>query len=104
MNTDLHLKRIGGDTMSNLQIKGIDDRLYSELKKGAADENRSVSQHVVYLIRNHLIKERRMKSTDTPAQTLLSLAGSWEDSRTAAQIVSELKNARRASHKLRKGL
>jgi plasmid stability protein len=100
-NTDLHLKRIEGDTMSNLQIKGLDDRLYSELKKRAADENRSVSQYVVYLIRNHLTKERRMKSTDTPAQALLSLAGSWEDSRTAAQIVSELKNARRASHKLR---
>jgi len=89
--------------MSNLQIKGLDDRLYGELKKRAADENRSVSQHVVFLIRNHLAKERRMKGTDTPAQTLLSLAGAWEDSRTAAQIVSDLKHARRTSRKLTKG-
>jgi hypothetical protein len=90
--------------MSNLQIKGIDEGLYQQLKQWAADENRSVSQQVLYLIRNHLARKHQTHELKTSAQALLSLAGSWEDSRTADQIVRDLKNARRSSRKLAKGL
>ena len=34
----------GGIEMANLQIKGIDDELYNEIKKLAATEKQSVSQ------------------------------------------------------------
>lgn len=90
--------------MSNLQIKGIDERLYQQLKQLAADENRSVSQQVLFLIRNHLARKRPTDEPETAAQTLLSLSGSWEDSRTAEQIVSDIKGARRSSRKLSAGL
>jgi plasmid stability protein len=90
--------------MSNLQIKGIDDRLYQELKKRAADENRSVSQQVLFLIRNHLARKSKHHHSETAAQTLISLAGSWEDSRTEEQIVQELKSARKSSRKFEDGL
>ena len=33
--------------MANLQIKGMDDDLYAQLKALAASENRSVSQQVL---------------------------------------------------------
>jgi plasmid stability protein len=93
----MNIKRSG--RMSNLQIKGIDARLYEELKKRAADENRSVSQHVLFLIRNHLSKGRRSRNSVTPAQTLRSLAGTWEDSRSASKIVADLRSRRRFSQR-----
>jgi plasmid stability protein len=90
--------------MANLQIKNIDDRLYQQIKLMAGNENRSVSQQVLFLIRNHLSQAGRLRSGKNAAQVLLDLAGSWEDPRTAAQIVSELKAARKKSRKLSKGL
>jgi hypothetical protein len=90
--------------MSNLQIKGIDERLYQELKKQAADENRSVSQQVLFLIRNHLAQKRKAHGSETAAQTLLTLAGSWDDSRSAEEIVDDIKRSRRSSRKLYEGL
>ena len=89
--------------MSNLQIKGIDERLYQELKQLAADENRSVSQQVLFLVRNHLAQNRRSPEAGTAAQTLLALAGSWEDSRPAEEIVRDLRSGRRSSRRLEAG-
>ena len=37
--------------MANLQIKGIDDELYRDIKKLAAAENRSVSQQILFWLR-----------------------------------------------------
>lgn len=93
-----------GSGMSNLQIKGIDDRLYEDLKKLAAEENRSVSQQVLFLIRDRLAQARRPRGAGDAAQVLLSLAGSWDDPRPAEEIVADLKSARRSSRKLVEGL
>jgi len=90
--------------MANLQIKGIDDQLYHQLKQLAAGQNRSVSQQVVLLIRDHLAHKDSHRRQPTPAQVLLELAGSWEDQRPASQLVAELKRARRSSSKLSGGL
>jgi len=90
--------------MSNLQIKGIDERLYEQIKHLAAEENRSVSQQVLFLIRNHLAQKSRPRAAQTASQVLLDLAGSWEDRRTAEEIVSDLKAARRSSRKLSRGM
>ena len=89
--------------MANLQIKGIDDDLYAQLKAIAASENRSVSQQVLFLLRNYLAKKPRIQETQTPAQVLLDLSGSWQDSRSSEQIVDELRKARKRSKKLEKG-
>jgi hypothetical protein len=90
--------------MSNLQIKDIDEALYRELKQVAADENRSVSQQVLFFLRNSLAQRRRRSQGETAAQTLLSLAGSWEDSRPEDELVREIKQARRSSSRLSRGL
>jgi len=89
--------------MSNIQIKGVDENLYQELRQIAADENRSVSQQVLFLIRNYLAHKRKSQQSETAAQTLLSLAGSWEDSRSAEEIIGELKSLRYSSNKLSQG-
>jgi len=89
--------------MANLQIKGMDDDLYAQLKSLAVSENRSISQQVLYLLRLYLSRKHLLQGTRTPAQVLMELSGSWEDDRPAEQIVKELKAGRRSSRKLRKG-
>ncbi len=90
--------------MANLQIKGMDDRLYEEIKKIAASENRSISQEILFLVREHLAKRKQIVSVRTPAQALLDLSGSWSDDRDAETIVAEIRAARRNSGKLSEGL
>jgi hypothetical protein len=81
--------------MSNLQIKGIDDALYAQIKELAASENRSVSQQILYLVKRYIANKKRFQEASMPAQVLLELSGSWEDSRLAEEIVTDIKKARK---------
>jgi predicted CopG family antitoxin len=90
--------------MANLQIKGIEDELYRELKKMAAEENRSVSQQALFLVKEYLARKRYLRTLKTPAQILLDLSGSWEDTRSPAKIAAQIKKARRNSKKLKEGV
>lgn len=89
--------------MANLQIKGIKDELYDEIKRLAAAENRSVGQEILFLVRDYLARKERVIKLKTPAQVLLELAGSWEDDRSAEEIIDEIKSARKNSPKLSEG-
>ncbi len=90
--------------MANLQIKGIDDDLYTQIKKLAAAENRSVSQQILYLAKEYLVKRKTLQASRTPAQVLLELSGSWSDDRTPEEIIREIKSARKNSRKMRRGI
>ena len=90
--------------MANLQIKGMDDRLYDTIKKLAASENRSVSQEILFLVKEHVAKRKQTAAVRTPAQVLLDLSGSWMDDRSADVIIAEIKTARKNSGKRSLGL
>jgi hypothetical protein len=90
--------------MANLQIKGIDDELYEQIKSLAVSENRSVSQQILFLVKDYLEKSARLSRTRTPAGVLLELSGSWEDGRSSEEIVSEVKSGRKNSRKLSRGM
>jgi hypothetical protein len=49
--------------MSTLQIKGIDDALYTQIKALAASENRSVSQQILYLVRCCIANKKQFQKT-----------------------------------------
>ena len=89
--------------MANLQIKNVEDDLYEEIKKLASAENRSVSQQVLFLVKEYLTKRKHLTATKSPAQVLLDLSGSWGDDKHAEHIVKEIKSARKSSRKLEKG-
>lgn len=93
----------GDKKMANLQIKGIEDKFYSQIKEMARSENRSVSQQVLYLIKEYLTKAKQIKQLKTPAQTLLELSGSWIDTKKSDEIIEDLKKNRKNSRKLSKG-
>jgi len=90
--------------MANLQIKGVENRLYEEIKRMAADERRSVSQQVLFLLREYLAVRHQTKRLRTPALALLELSGSWADDRDADSIILEIKRGRKRSRRLEKGL
>ncbi len=81
--------------MANLQIKGIDDALYAQIKKLAASENRSISQQILFLVERYIANKKQFEKTKTPAQVLLELSGSWEDNRGADEIISDIRDARK---------
>ncbi len=89
--------------MANLQIKGIDNAIYEELKKLAAAENRSVSQQTLFLIKDYLAKKQQVCTLKTPVQVLLELAGSWEGQESAEEIIAKIRIARRSSTRLKEG-
>jgi tRNA(fMet)-specific endonuclease VapC len=86
--------------MANLQIKDIDDKLYQEIKDLAASESRSVTQEVLFLLKDYLSKRKHLTASKTAAQVLIDLSGSWQDQRSATEIVSEIKKARKKSVRL----
>jgi len=86
--------------VANLQVKGMDDELYAEIKRLADAENRSLSQQVVLILREYLAKQGAVARAKTPAEVLLDLAGSWEDDRGAPEIAADLTASRRSSRKL----
>jgi hypothetical protein len=89
--------------MANLQIKGIQEELYAEIKHLAAAEHRSVAQQILFLVKDYLAKKEHLSGAKTPAQVLLELAGAWADARDADQIIAEIKAARKRSTKLAEG-
>ena len=89
--------------MANLQIKNINDDFYKQIKQLADAENRSVSQQVLYLLKEYLAKRKSIPKIKTPAQILLDLSGSWDEDADADQIIEKIKKKRVNSKKLSKG-
>lgn len=89
--------------MANLQIKGIQDALYAEIKDIASSENRSVSQQILFLVKEYLARKKGVQALKTPAQVLLELSGSWEDEKSIGHIIDEIKVARKNSRRLKQG-
>ena len=81
--------------MANLQIKGMNDDFYAQIKVLAGSESRSVSQQIIFMTKEYLLKKQQVQAAMMPAQVLLELSGAWEDGRTAEEIVADLKQARK---------
>ena len=87
--------------MANLQVKDIDEKLYIALKLRAKKEHRSISQEVIKIIEDYLQNDTDyLNNTDE----FLKLSGSWQDNRTADEIIKDIKktrkNSKRFNHEL----
>ena len=78
--------------MAVLQVRSMDDELYGALGRRAAQENRSISQEVIEMVKRYLAAPRLVLAGADEAA--LSLAGSWDDPRSAAEIAANLRKAR----------
>jgi len=84
-----------GEKMANLQVRDIDDRLYQSIRNLATIEKRSISQEVVHILEKYLSMPTSFDLN--PTEEFLKLAGSWEDTRSADDIVFEIRSYRRKS-------
>ena len=89
--------------MANLQIKNMDDDFYKKIKALADAENRSVSQQVIFLVKDYLLKRHNISGLKTPAQILLDISGSWDEKVEADEIIERIKSKRTNSKKLEHG-
>lgn len=89
--------------MATLPIKGMDNSLYAQIREMAAAENRSVSEQVLVMAKEYLARRKGMLKTRSAAAVLLDLSGSWDDSRSADEIIRDLKKARKYSYITRGG-
>ncbi len=78
--------------MATLQVRDIDDRLYNSIRNLAASEKRSISQEVILILDKYLSRPDAFEKN--PTDEFLSIAGSWEDERTADEIVQDIRNSR----------
>jgi len=86
--------------MANLQIKGVDEDFYQDLKRMAAAGHRSVSRTVLAAIGEYLAKQVAVEKAQAPGEVLLSLSGPWEDDRPAEEIAADLRSTRRNSRRV----
>lgn len=85
--------------MATLQVRDVDDRLYESLKKLAANEKRSISQEVIHIIETFMANPQLHKHDYT--DEFLQLSGSWEDDRTAEEIIKDIKSHRSNSRRFK---
>ena len=79
--------------MATLQVRGIDDKLYAELKRLAQDENRSLNQEVIVLLKNSLMPFQDRLSPAEATRELLKLR--WADKRSADRIIQDIEGGRK---------
>ena len=56
--------------MANLQVKGIDDTFYEDLKRLSATENRSITQQVLVILREYLAKRDAIAKEKMPRKPI----------------------------------
>jgi plasmid stability protein len=83
--------------MATLQVRDIDDGLYSSLRILADKEHRSISQEVVKILESHVQHPDR-KIPDATGE-FLSLSGAWQDNRSADTMVKEIRHERKNSRR-----
>jgi plasmid stability protein len=77
--------------MAILQVRDIDDRLYDTLKQRAHIDSRSISQEVISILEKHLSAPDTFNTHTT--REFLNL--SWEDNRSADEIIADIEKSRK---------
>lgn len=92
--------------MAILHIEDVDDDLLTKLQDSAARQQSSVEKEVGRLLHRSLLIESKPEINGVPytpglqepeaTQRFLALAGTWEDNRTAEEIIEDIYRNRRS--------
>lgn len=83
--------------MATLQVRDLDDRLYSFLKASARLQNRSISQEVITMIEKYLNSPGNVVANST--LDFVAMSGAWKDERSADAIVGDIRAHRSPSRR-----
>jgi len=81
------------DKMATLQVRSIDDQLYEALGRKAARDNRSISQEVIAILKEHLSQPTQHKSA---TESFMELCGTWKDEKSAKEISQDIRKSRQS--------
>jgi ABC-type arginine transport system ATPase subunit len=84
--------------MAELLIEDIDDRLFEALRARAASNGRSITDEVVAIIQQYLVWPHT--DVQTAGEAILQLAGTWQDDRSAEEIVRDIRQSRHLSREI----
>ncbi len=78
--------------MANLQVRDINEELYSTLRFSAELDGRSISQQVINILQLYFTNNQ--KQTSNATLEFLELCGQWDDSRNAEEICQVIRDSR----------
>ena len=78
--------------MASVELTNIDEEVYAALSRAQTRENRSIDQEAEMLLRESLA--RPSASPRKATEAVLDIAGSWQDSRTAEEIIADIRSSR----------
>lgn len=84
--------------MAILLVRSIDEQLYQALGRRAALDNRSISQEVIAILKEHLSQPVQLKNA---TEQFLELCGTWEDDRDAEEIARDIRQDRLTKNRTR---
>jgi len=87
--------------MATLQVRSMDDQLYEALGKMAAREQRSISQQVIVILKEHLAQPMRHANA---TEDFLALCATWKDDRSAEEIVRDIRASRQSERRFQETL
>jgi plasmid stability protein len=87
--------------MANLTVRNIPDELLNKIRLLSIIEKRSVNSEILMVLEKGLSKEsdsvnyvRNQLSNDTQIKLWQNLCGRWKDSRSTAEIISDIIGSR----------
>ena len=87
--------------MANLTVRNIPDELLNKIRLLSIIEKRSVNSEILMVLEKGLAKEsdsvkyvRNQLSNDTQIKLWQNLCGRWKDSRSTAEIISDIIGSR----------
>jgi len=83
--------------MATLHVRSIEDQLYEALGRKAARDNRSISQEVIVILKEHLSQPVPYKSA---TENFMELCGTWKDEKSAKEISQNIRKSRRSKTRL----
>lgn len=81
--------------MATLQVKEMSDSLYEWLHNFSKANNRSISQQVITILQEKATNVQFQ--SQNAVDSFLTLSGTWEDTRSAEEIASDIISSRNNS-------
>ena len=78
--------------MAMLQVRDMDNRLYDTIRYSAKRVNRSISQQVITILQEYFSSP--VSKPKNAVDEFLKLSGSWDDERSAEEIIDDINSSR----------
>lgn len=94
--------------MANITVRNIPDDLFEKIKALSSAERRSINNELLFIIERGTrseyedkLNEKRPVSKSTQLELWNKLIGTWEDSRSSEEVITDIYNHRTLGRKVK---